>query len=67
MSGIVMDGSMPTFYKILVTPELVSAVESGERPEQETVVHAYCPEVPRPEEGIRYYTVGQPLHHPVVL
>ena len=52
MSGIVMDDSMPTFYRILVAPELVSAVESGERPEQETVVHAYRPEVPRPEEGI---------------
>ena len=48
-----MDGSMPTFYKIPVTPELVRAVESGERPEEETVVHAYRPEVPRPEEGMR--------------
>ena len=40
MSGIVMNGFMPTFYRILVAPELVSAVESGERPEQDTVVHA---------------------------
>ncbi len=53
MAGIVMGGSMPTFYKIPVTPELVRAVESGERPEEETVVHAYRPEVPRPEEGMR--------------
>jgi hypothetical protein len=51
--GIVMDGSMPTFYKIPITPELVGAVESGEHPEQETVVHAYRPGVPRPEEGMR--------------
>jgi len=52
MPGIVMDGTMPTFYKIPVTPELVRAVESGERPEEETVVHAYRPEVPSPEEGM---------------
>jgi len=53
MPGIVMHGTMPTFYKIPITPELVRAVESGERPEQETVVHAYHPEVPRPEEGMK--------------
>ena len=53
MPGIVMDGSMPTFYKIPVTSELVTAVEAGEQPELETTVHAYRPEVPRPEESIR--------------
>jgi hypothetical protein len=53
MPGVVMNGTMPTFYKIPVTPELVKAVESGERPEEETVVHAYRPEVPRPEEGMK--------------
>ena len=53
MPGIVMDGTMPTFYKIPVTPELVRAVESGEHPEEETVVYAYRPEVPIPEEGMR--------------
>ena len=53
MLGIVMDGSMPTPYKIPITAELVRAVESGEQPEEETVVHAYVPEVPRPEEGMK--------------
>jgi hypothetical protein len=53
MPGMVMDGTMPTFYKIPITPELVTAVESGEQPDQETVVHVYRPEVPRPEEGMR--------------
>jgi hypothetical protein len=53
MPGIVVDETMPTFYKIPITSELVKAVESGERPEEETIVHAYRPEVPRPEEGIR--------------
>jgi hypothetical protein len=53
MPGIVVDGTMPTFYKIPITPELVRAVEYGEHPEEETVVHGYRPAVPRPEEGIR--------------
>jgi hypothetical protein len=53
MPGIVMDGTMPTFYKIPITPELVTAVESGEHPEEDTIVHAYRPEVPRAEEGMR--------------
>ena len=48
MLGIVMDGTMPMFYKIPITAELVRAVETGKQPEQETVVHAYVPasEVP---------------------
>jgi hypothetical protein len=53
MSGILIDGSTPTFYKIPITTELVTAVESGERPQQDTIVHAYRPEVPRPGEGMR--------------
>jgi hypothetical protein len=53
MPGIVMNGIMPTFYKIPITAELVTAVEAGENPEQETIVYAYLPEVPRPEEGMR--------------
>ena len=38
MPGIVMDGTMLTFYKIPVTPELVTAIGSGEPPEQETEI-----------------------------
>ena len=53
MPGIVMDGTMPTFYKIPITDELVRAVESGEKPNLETVVHVYVPEVQRPEEGMK--------------
>jgi hypothetical protein len=53
MPGIVMDGTMPTFYKIPITTELVTSVESGDRPEQDTIVYTYRPEVPRPEEGMR--------------
>ena len=64
MSDVINIAAMPTFYKIMIPSELVRAVESGERPEQETIVHAYRFEVPR--RG-RYETVGQPLHYPVML
>ena len=60
--GMVMDGTMPTFYKISITPELVRAVESGEQPEQETVIHAYLPDRGTKTRG-RYETVGQPLRY----
>ena len=53
MPGIVMDGTMPTFYQIPVIAQLVKAIEAGEQPKQETIIHAYRPEVPRPEEGIK--------------
>jgi hypothetical protein len=52
MPGIVMDGTMPTFYKVPITSELVTAVESGKQPDQETIVRVYRPEVPIPEEGM---------------
>jgi hypothetical protein len=37
--GIVMVGTMPTFYKIDVTPALVEAVETAKYPAQTTIVH----------------------------
>lgn len=43
-----MMGTMPTFYKILVTADLVRAVQLGEYPVQETIVHAHIPVLPRP-------------------
>ncbi|KAJ3559874.1 hypothetical protein NP233_g11154 [Leucocoprinus birnbaumii] len=46
--GITMKGTMPTFYKIPITAELVRAVQLGEYPVQETVVYAHLPPVPRP-------------------
>ena len=46
--GITMKGTMPIFYKIPVTTELVHAVQLGEYPVQETVVYAHVPTVPRP-------------------
>lgn len=51
--GIVMDGTMPTFYRIPITSELATAVESGEPPEEDTIVRPYRPEVPRPGEGMK--------------
>ena len=53
MPGIVMDSTMPTFYKIPVTAQLVKAIEAGEQPKQETIIHMYHPKVPWPKEGIK--------------
>ena len=47
--GITLKGTSPTFYKIPVTVDLVTAVAEGRFPEDETVVHAYVPELPRPD------------------
>ncbi|EPQ56934.1 hypothetical protein GLOTRDRAFT_37590 [Gloeophyllum trabeum ATCC 11539] len=57
--GIIMKGTMPTFYRIPVTTELVRAVQMGEYPEQETVVYAHVPSVPRPAR--RYSEGMKPL------
>jgi len=55
--GITMKGTMPAFYKIPVTADLVRAVQFGEYPAQETIVYAHVPIVPRPtrrySEGMR--------------
>jgi len=53
--GITMQGTMPTFYKIPVTADLVRAVQLGEYPAQETIVYAHVPVVPR---AARRYTEG---------
>ncbi|KAH9916662.1 uncharacterized protein B0H18DRAFT_1037978 [Fomitopsis serialis] len=53
--GITMKGTMPVFYKIPVTSDLVRAVQLGEYPAQETVVYAHLPPVPRPA---RRYSEG---------
>lgn len=59
MPGITMKGTMPTFYKIPVTTELVRAVQLGEYPAQETIVYAHLPPVPRPAR--RYNEGMKPL------
>ncbi|TFK45692.1 hypothetical protein OE88DRAFT_1688800, partial [Heliocybe sulcata] len=46
--GLTITGTMPTFYKVPVTPDLVRAVQFGEYPTQETVVCAHVPALPRP-------------------
>jgi hypothetical protein len=47
MTGITFTGTFPTFYKIPVSKDLVSVVNRGQYPGQETVVHAHIPVVPR--------------------
>ena len=46
--GIVMKGTSPIFYKVDVTTALVQAVATGTYPNTTTMVHAYLPDIPRP-------------------
>jgi hypothetical protein len=46
--GIIMIGTAPTFYKILVTTQLEYCVRHGLHPAQRTMVSMYQPSVPRP-------------------
>jgi len=48
IAGITMLGTAPTFFKIPVTLDLVSAVELGQYPATPTVVTMHVPDVPRP-------------------
>ena len=53
MPGIILNGTSPTFYKIPVSKNLVTAVKCGQYPKQETVVLAHTPDVlPRTEESM---------------
>jgi hypothetical protein len=57
--GIRMIGTIPIFYKIPVTLDLVDAVSLSTYPVQETVVYAHLPSVPRPT--YRYLEGMEPL------
>jgi hypothetical protein len=48
MTGIVMFGSSPTFFKIPVTRQLMQAVQRGQLPPTPTVVAMHRPTFPRP-------------------
>lgn len=52
IAGITMLGTAPSFYKIPVTQELVSAVELGEYPATPTTVTMHVPDIPRPSYRI---------------
>lgn len=45
MAGIAMIGSAPTFYKIPITRELLSAVEAGQFPQTPTIFQSFVPPV----------------------
>ncbi|KIL62201.1 hypothetical protein M378DRAFT_81563 [Amanita muscaria Koide BX008] len=45
--GITMFGTMPTFFKIPITTELVKSIECGEYPATPTVVLGHVPDIPR--------------------
>lgn len=44
--GIVMTGTLPTFFKIPITQQLVTAIEVGMHPAQPTTVAVHLPELP---------------------
>ena len=48
MPGIIMLGTMPIFYKIPVTDDLMYNVHHGTYPPQPTHVTIYYPPIPRP-------------------
>ncbi|KZP03270.1 hypothetical protein FIBSPDRAFT_855719 [Athelia psychrophila] len=48
IAGLTMVGTAPTFFKIPVTQELVTAVELGEYPAAPTVVAMHVPKIARP-------------------
>jgi hypothetical protein len=59
--GIIFNGTSPTFYKIPISDNLVTAVERGQYPKQETVILAHRPAVlPRATEYSYCYRAMMP-------
>ena len=53
MPGVAIIGTMPIFYKIPVTPNLVHNVQLGTYPSEPTIVSMHVPHVPNP--SFRYF------------
>ncbi|KAF8265101.1 hypothetical protein EI94DRAFT_372050 [Lactarius quietus] len=53
ISGIIMFGTVPTFYRIPVTADLVHAVQTGRHPVETTRVQRCVPPVPNQDAYIR--------------
>ncbi|KAA1478235.1 hypothetical protein DENSPDRAFT_845404 [Dentipellis sp. KUC8613] len=56
MPGLVMAGTLPTFFKIPITAQLLDAVHEGTYPAEPTVVSMHIPDLPDPEhwrEGMK--------------
>ena len=57
MPGVTMIGTSPSFFKVRVSTELVSAIELGQYPATPTIVEMHVPVIPRPacrlSEGMR--------------
>jgi hypothetical protein len=51
--GIVMSGTLPTFFKIPVTRQLVTAIEFGHSPAHMTKVAVHLPYLARPNLSLR--------------
>jgi hypothetical protein len=49
MPGILMNGTIPTFYKIPVTTNLVYNIMQGTYPSEPTIVSVHCLDLPSPQ------------------
>jgi hypothetical protein len=64
MPGIILHGTSPTFYKIPLSDDLVTAVERGQYPKQETVILTHRPDVlPRARAHRQCYEGMKPLNN----
>ncbi|KAI9431213.1 hypothetical protein BJY52DRAFT_1133321, partial [Lactarius psammicola] len=57
--SIIINGTMPIFYKIPITTNLVHNVGQGTYPSEPTIVSAYFPDLPSPHH--RYTKGMKPL------
>ncbi|TFY65647.1 hypothetical protein EVG20_g5438 [Dentipellis fragilis] len=56
MPGLVMAGTLPTFFKIPITAPLLDAVHEGTYPAEPTIVSMHIPDLPNPDrwrEGMK--------------
>ncbi len=59
MPGIILYGTMPIFYKIPITTNLVHNVWHGTYPSEPTIVSIHVPDLPSPKH--RYSKGMKPL------
>lgn len=63
MPGIVMGSTIPTFYKIPVTTNLVYNVLQGTYPSESTIVSVHCFDIPSQSYGMKSLDNRQRVLH----
>ena len=62
IAGILISGLAIVFYKIPISPELLTAIEKGTAPEKSTTVYRFVPRTPGSVESVKdWETVFQSL------